>query len=49
MHDYDDEQRTSVERIVGRDVDEAGLDDARREQLWSYLQMTAQHMVNSGG
>ncbi len=28
-------------------VDEAGLDDAHRDQLWSYLESTAGHMVNS--
>ena len=28
-------------------VDEAGLDDAHREQLWQYLQYAAASMVNS--
>jgi hemoglobin len=27
-------------------VDEAGLQDAHRDELWHYLQTTAQHMVN---
>jgi hemoglobin len=30
-------------------VDEAGLTQAHREQLWSYLESTANHMVNSPG
>lgn len=30
-------------------VDEAGLEQVHRERLWEYLQMTAQHMVNSSG
>jgi hemoglobin len=30
-------------------VDEAGLDEPHRAQLWDYLQMTAQHMVNRPG
>jgi hemoglobin len=29
-------------------VDEAGLDDAHRNQLWQYLEMAAASMVNSG-
>lgn len=29
-------------------VDEAQLDEPYREQLWSYLESTAQHMINSG-
>jgi hemoglobin len=28
-------------------VDEAGLSDAHREQLWAYLESTAHHMINS--
>ena len=28
-------------------VDEAGLAAPRREQLWSYLESTANHMINS--
>jgi hemoglobin len=28
-------------------VDEAGLDDAHRDELWHYMQTTAEHMVNS--
>ena len=28
-------------------VDEAGLEEHHREQLWNYLEGTAQHMVNS--
>ena len=30
-------------------VDAAGLEQSHRERLWEYLQMTAQHMVNSSG
>jgi len=30
-------------------VDGAGLQESHRRQLWDYLQMTAQHMVNSSG
>ncbi len=29
-------------------VDEAQLDEPYRDQLWSYLESTAQHMMNSG-
>lgn len=29
-------------------VDEAGLDEAHRTQLWQYLEMAAASMVNSG-
>jgi len=28
-------------------VDEAGLEQSHREQLWTYLEGTAQHMMNS--
>jgi hemoglobin len=28
-------------------IGEAGLEEAHREQLWSYMQSTAEHMVNS--
>ncbi len=28
-------------------VDEAGLEEPHREQLWSYMQSTANHMINS--
>ena len=27
-------------------VDEAGLPEPHREQLWSYLESTANHMIN---
>jgi hemoglobin len=30
-------------------VDEAGLDAPHREQLWSYLESTANHMINRPG
>ncbi|MEA2194861.1 MAG: hemoglobin [Solirubrobacteraceae bacterium] len=30
-------------------VDEAGLAESRREQLWSYLESTATHMINRHG
>jgi len=30
-------------------VDEAGLAEPHREQLWSYLESTAAHMINSPG
>ena len=29
-------------------IDEAQLDEPYREQLWSYLESTAQHMMNRG-
>ena len=28
-------------------IDEAGLEEPHREQLWEYMQSTANHMVNS--
>ncbi len=28
-------------------VDDAGLSDAHRDQLWAYLENTANHMINS--
>jgi hemoglobin len=28
-------------------IDEAGLDEPHREQLWGYMQSTADHMINS--
>jgi hemoglobin len=28
-------------------IDEAGLEEPNREQLWEYMQSTANHMVNS--
>jgi hemoglobin len=30
-------------------VDEAGLTEAHREQLWSYMESTANHMINRPG
>jgi hemoglobin len=29
-------------------VDDAGLDEPRRRQLWTYLEMAAASMVNTG-
>jgi len=28
-------------------IDEAGLDPAHRDQLWAYMESTAEHMINS--
>jgi hemoglobin len=40
-------ERDAWLRAMGAAVAEAGLTDAHREQLMSYFEMTAAHMVNS--
>jgi hemoglobin len=40
-------ERDAWLRCMRLAVDEAGLDDAHREQLWQYLTFAAQSMVNS--
>ena len=42
-------ERDAWLRAMRTALDEAQLDEARDRQLWDYLQMTAQHMVNSSG
>jgi len=43
------DERDAWLRAMRIAVDDADLDDAHREQLWSYLESTAQHMTNSAG
>lgn len=40
-------QRDAWLRAMRIAVDASGLADEHREQLWSYFESTAQHMVNS--
>ena len=42
-------ERDAWLRAMRSAVDGAGLEESHRRQLWDYLQMTAQHMVNSSG
>jgi len=42
-------ERDAWLRAMRSAVDGAGLQESHRRQLWDYLQMTAQHMVNSSG
>jgi len=42
-------ERDAWLRAMRNAVDEAQLEESHRRQLWDYLQMTAQHMVNSSG
>ncbi len=42
-------QRDAWLRAMRVAVDEAGLAEPHREQLWSYLESTAAHMVNRPG
>jgi hemoglobin len=42
-------QRDAWLRAMRVAVDESGIDEPYRTQLWDYLQSTAQHMMNSPG
>ncbi|MEY2516078.1 MAG: hemoglobin [bacterium] len=42
-------QRDAWLRAMHVAVDESGIDEPYRTQLWDYLQSTAQHMMNSPG
>jgi hemoglobin len=40
-------ERDAWLRAMRAAIDEAGLEEPHREQLWEYMQSTANHMVNS--
>jgi len=40
-------ERDAWLRAMRAAVDEAGLEPAHRDELWAYMENTAQHMVNS--